>query len=158
MDDNIAYELCGKLAALLAEGVTDEALAKAKKQMRELCDAAIDDMEWRLKGDLAENLAWQVHDWFRRAMEAMLDGNEVEFRRYLHADPNGYTGRGRDTSVGPDGKPFEYGCIVWRRKLVDAFPEILKSERILDLEDQVKMLGERVRKLDGRIDQLIRER
>lgn len=158
MSADMVYELRGKLADALKEGVTDEAIAKAEKQMRDLCDAAMDDIKWRLKDQLAENLAWQVQDWFRRAIEAMFDGNEAEFRRYLNADPKGYTGRDNaDSYIGQDGKPFEYGCIVWRRKLVDAFPEILKSERILDLEAQVKSMGEEILKLRQRNESLVRD-
>lgn len=157
MASDMTYELRDRLSAALAEGVSDQAIAKAKKQMRDLCDEALDDFEWRIKDDLASNLAWQVHEWFRRAFEAMLDGNEDLFRRYLHAEKNGYTGRGKEHHIGHDGQLFEYGCTVWRRKLVDAFPEILKTERILDLEDQVRSLVEQIRKLEARNDKLIRD-
>lgn len=155
-DADFVDELRRKLASALAEGVTEETIAKAKKQLENLCYGVIEDVGWKLKDDLAENLAWQVHQWTRRAIEAMLDGNEDLFRRYLHAEKDGFTGRGKG-HVGADGKPFEYGCTVWRRKLVDAFPEILKNERILDLEDQVKRQAEHIQNLQQQNEQL-RER
>lgn len=52
------------------------------------------------------------------------------------------------------GTLFEAGAIELRHKIVDTHKDLIASERILDLEDQVKCLTAKVnqlnRKLEGR--------
>ena len=152
------YEMHDQLSEALQKGVTDEAIAKVKKQVSDALTDAIDNLEWSLKDDLANNLAWHVQDQFRRAFEAMLKGNEREFRRYISADPSGFTGRDMNLISVIHHRLFESGPLELRRLLCDAYPDLLKNERILDLEAQVKALVEEMNKMGERnaslIDQL----
>ena len=156
-DRLIEYEMYEKLAEALQKGVSDETIAKVKKQVADALTAAIDDLEWSLKDDLANNLAWHVRDQFTRAVEAMLKGNEAEFRRYINADPRGWTGRDANLVSTISHKLYESGPIELRRRLCDAYPDLLKNERILDLEAQVAALVETVNRMEARNSDLINQ-
>jgi len=47
------------------------------------------------------------------------------------------------------GKLFETGAIELRKQIVDAHAELLKAERILDLEDQLKSLVGQLKKMEA---------
>lgn len=149
------YEMHDQLAEALQKGVSDETIAKIKEQFDDALTAAINDLEWSLKDDLANNLAWHVQDQFRRAFEAMLKGNEQEFRRYISADPRGFTGRDNGHISVIHHRLFESGPLELRRLLCDAYPDLLKNERILDLEAQVKALVEEMNKMEARNNDLV---
>lgn len=50
------------------------------------------------------------------------------------------------------GKLHETDAITMRRKLVEAYPELLQTERILDLESQVKSLHSQINKANARLN------
>jgi len=69
--------------------------------------------------------------------------------RWLSCDKRGYTGRsdGYNTRRSIEeqhpvihGKLFEQGCVRLRKGIVEAHRDLIASERILDLEDQVRSL------------------
>ena len=151
----MAYEMHEQLAEALQKGIDDDTIAKVKKQVSDALSDAIDRLEWSLKDDLANNLAWHVQDQFRRAFEAMLKGNEAEFRRYISADPPGWTGRDANLVSTISHKIYESGPLELRRRLCDAYPDLLKNERILDLEAQVAALVETVSKMEARNNDLV---
>lgn len=123
----------------LSAGIDDETLAKVKKQINDALTDAEDGILWSIKDNLASNIAYEVQSLFQNAVEAMLVGNEREFRRYIHAD-SGYTGRGLNHHfIG--GHLIESGPTELRRQICDAYPDLLKNERILDLEEQVRALN-----------------
>jgi hypothetical protein len=92
-----------------------------------------------------------------RAVEQIMEGNEDQMRRYLSCEKRDIDGRyyvstGRSDSAGHPvihGKLFEQGAVALRKKIVDAHRDLLVSERILDLEDQVKSLVAQVNKANA---------
>jgi hypothetical protein len=49
---------------------------------------------------------------------------------------------------------FETGAIELRKGIVNAHPELLKNERILDLEDQVASLVKQVNEKEQRLESM----
>lgn len=154
MTDRTIYEMRDKLAATLAEGLDDERLEAFRKKLDGVVEDVFENLTWWIKDEFSLNLAGEVYTWFERAFEAMLAGNEELFRRYLYAEGSGWTGRnGRHSVI--HGKLHEAKCIELRRKLCDAYPDLLKNERILDLEDQVAALVKTVNDLEARNSNLV---
>ena len=141
----------------LAKGVTDEAWKAVMKKVNEIVVDIEGDLEWRVKQDLAPNLVAFVEEMATKVIEALLEGNEAEMRRYLGCDQGGWTsrsdsvyyGRVRDISEWHPvihGKLFEHGGLALRKKIVEAHRDLIASERIKDLEDQVSSLVAQVNK------------
>jgi len=114
----------------------DERFATVKKLIEKITVEVAEQILYTVQDNMASNIAHNVATCAERAIEAVLHGDEDQFCRWIYADKRGYTGRERAGEV-IHGKLFESSAIQLRRKLVDAFPELLKDERILDLEAQV---------------------
>lgn len=138
-------EFRDKLRELWTSAIPDDVQAPLRKKAADLAYDFTDRIEWWLKDEFAEIMSGYVEDMAKRAVESMLDGNEEMFRRYLHCEKHSFTGRDRGHPV-IHGKLFEASCIELRRKLCEAYPELLKTERILDLEAQVAGLVDEVNK------------
>ena len=158
LDDN---ELITDLRATLEKGISDETMKKLRKQVEEITAYVDDDIMYRLKDDLSYNLSCYVKEMAARAIESMLDGNEEMVRRFLTCVNGGYTGRSDGPYCTRDikfqhsvihGKLSEHGGIALRHKLVDTYADLLKSQRILDLEDQVKSLVAQINDLNSTLD------
>lgn len=158
MASAIDEKLRDDLTATLQAGITDEALKAIKKAADDIVQRIQDDVEWRVKDDLAGNLSWYVADMASRAVTALLDGNWEMMRRYLKCEQGGWNGRSDGASIAPKdidrqhpvihGELFEGECIALRRKIAEAHRDLLTSERILDLQDQVRSLVAQVTKLE----------
>jgi len=145
--------------------LTDEALKSLQKKARDLTDSIVEDIEFNLRDNLASNLSWHVHEMAGRAVEALLEGNQDEMVRWLRCDNRRWNGRS-DAEHGDreierqhpviHGKLFEQGCVLLRKKIVEAHKDLLASERMLDLEDQVKSLVAQNNKLEREKDEWIR--
>lgn len=156
--NKIDEQLRDKLTATLQAGITDEAIKAIKKAADDIVQRIQDDVEWRVKDEMAGELSWYVADMASRAVTALLDGNWQMMRRYLNCEQGGWNGRSDGASFAPKhaerqhpvihGNLFEAECIALRRKIAEAHRDLLASERILDLEDQVKSLVAQVAKLD----------
>ena len=146
-------EIRSQLEQTLDAGLTDETLVKVRKQMAELASDMAGTLEDRIKIDISYNLAELVERMADDAIEAMLNGDEKLMRKHLSCVNGCWTGRDKDHRV-IHGKLFETGCIEMRKRIVDAYPEILKNERILDLEDQVMSLVAQVCQLEARVEGL----
>lgn len=129
--------------------LTDEALAPLTKKVRDLADTIAESVEWSMKDYLAANLAHHVKEMAGRAVGSLLEGNESEMIRWLSCDRRGYTGRSDGYNINRKieeqhpvihGKLFEQGCVALRKNIARAHAELISSQRILDLEDQVKSL------------------
>lgn len=143
------YDLTTALSDELQKGISEDAMEKIKKQCEEIVYQIQSDIGYRLESDLARNLAYHVQYMAKNAIEAMLKGNEKAFLSYIHGDKTGYTGRDRKHSV-IHFKLFETGPLELRKQIVEAHADILKDQRILDLEDQVKSLVDQVNDLEAR--------
>lgn len=136
----------------LQKGITDEALAHVKKKLRDAADECFTVVEDQLKEDLAPSLADYVKRMAADAINSLLQGNDGQMRRYLGCERGGWNGRsdgssgwGREREIWEwhqviHGKLFETGSVALRRALVDAHRDLITSERIKDLEDQVAAL------------------
>jgi hypothetical protein len=156
MNESRDIEFRDKLRETFNAGLPEDVVKPLAEQIEGLFRDAADKVEWWLKDDLADQLMYYVQEMTDRAIESMLSGNEEMFRRYLGCEKYGYTGRDRGSDV-IHGRLFETGGIQKRHELVDAFADLLKNERILDLESHVKGLTELVNKKD-RETELLRER
>ena len=128
-------------------GVTDEALARAKKRLADVWDEFHSDFEERVKQYLSYNLAAWAQEMADKAIEALLRGDAEEMMRRLHCADNQWTGRDREHMV-IHGRLSEHDPMVLRKQVVDAFPQLLKDQRVIDLEDQVASLVKTVNKLE----------
>ncbi len=151
----------------ISKGLTEEATEGLQKSLRKVADAFEDDFMWNLKDNLAYNLTAYVADMAERAVEQMLAGNDDQMRRYLSCDKRGedgkyigWTGRSDFQGYGRQredheqhpvihGKLFEQGAIDLRKKVAEANETLIRDERILDLEDQVKSLVAQVNKANA---------
>ena len=137
--DRPTDELKDKLIAALEKGVSAEGLTRLKKSVVDIMTEVETDIEYRLKEDLAPNLAAWVVDMANKTVKSMLAGNQDEVRRYLSCEGY-YTGRGREHELNYHGNLFEPSCIELRRKIVEAHRDVITDERILDLEAQLASL------------------
>jgi len=137
-----------QLAESLEAGLTEEGAERVKRQAKDILGDVLEDIQWRLQDDAASNIAFHVQDLFKRGFEAMMEGNEQEFRRWIYAG-GAYTGR-ENHGLRPviHGELFEPNPIQLRRKLVEAYPELLRDERVKDLEYQVEQLKSQVNRLE----------
>lgn len=157
-------EMRDKLLAVLGDDISPDAMKGVKKATDSILDTIESDLMWRLKDEMAANLTAWVHDLAGRAIDAMLNGNENEMRRYLSCEKRadgswlGYTGRSTGYTGNRDiagqhpiihGKLHENLAVDIRRKLFEAHRDMIVAERVLDLEDQVKSLVEQVNKANA---------
>lgn len=144
-DDRVA------LKDAIEAALPEDEIAGLKKKVRDLTDSITEQIEWSIKDDLASNLSYHVREMAGRAVEALLAGNESEMVRWLSCDTRGYTGRSDGTTYGAQrsieaqhpvihGKLFEQGCVLLRKQIAQAHRDLITSERIKDLEDQVASL------------------
>jgi hypothetical protein len=156
------------LREAMSSALDDETMTKALKRTKELVDELEDSLNYNVRENLASNLSYFVEEMAKRAVGALLDGNEGAMRSYLQCDPSGWNGRSGDHNWGSrriedwhsviHGKLFETGCIAVRKAICEAHADLLKNERVLDLEDQVKSLVAQVNKKQAEIDRLCDER
>ena len=147
----------------ISAALPDEKWEPLKKKARDLADSIVEDIEWNLKDNLASNLAYYVREMAERSIKSLLEGNHSEMVRWLSCDKRGYTGRsdGYGTRSIEDQHPVihgalsENGSVVLRRKLAEAHRDLITSERIADLEDQVRSLVEQVNKAKRERDQIL---
>jgi hypothetical protein len=140
--DKIDEELKDRLRDVLAAGVSDDAMKVIKKATDSILYDIEEDIQYRLKDELAPHLVAWVADMAAKAVEQMLEGNEDQMRRYLscekRAEGGGYLWTGRsdspywtrnDAEGHPiiHGKLFEQGAVALRRKIVDAHRDLLTS-------------------------------
>ena len=150
---NPTEEFTRQLSQTLEKGLTEESAQNVKRQAQGILNDVLEDVQWRLECDAASNIAYHVQDLFKKGFEAMLNGNEEEFRRWIFA--SGYTGR-EYSHLAPvvHRQLFDTGPIELRRQLVEAYPELLRNERIADLECQVEALVKQVSQLEARNSRL----
>ena len=156
--------LSDNLEKLFTDGITEKAMERFQKDVRGLADGIMDDMQYRIQDELAMQLTDQVRMMAERAVEAMLSGNENEFRRWLSCDKRGpdgeyigWTGRSdgygfRETAEWHPvihGKLHENHTTELRKRVAQANEALLRDERILDLEDQIKSLVAQVNKANA---------
>ena len=128
---------------------TDTLIDDAKKKVADAAATLEISLEYFIKESLADCLADYVAEMADRSMQAILNGDEEELRRYLHCGANQWTGREHNHQV-IHRQLFESGALALRKQIVDAYPELLKSERILDLESQLAAVVEENNKLEQR--------
>lgn len=158
--------LSEELNAQLSAGISDDTFKTITKKVDDILEQAQDDLVYRLKDNLADHLTTWVEEMAQRTVEQLLAGNEHQMRRYLGCDKGQWSGRStEDSGWGrkrlPEewhsvihGRLFEQGTLALRKQIVDAYPELLKSQRILDLEDQVMSLVAQVVKLNREKEEL----
>lgn len=119
---------------------------RVQKMLKDAATEFEETLLWRLREDMPGHLAAVARDAAAKAIEAVLNGDEQELRRWLSCDSGAYTGRAGEGYYARSqieahpiihGKLFEQGAVLLRKRIVDAHAELLKTERILDLEDQL---------------------
>lgn len=160
---DLAQELRGALAAW-SEG-DDAAWERVRKKLRDVADDFTADLEFTAKDNLAPSLSAWVEEMTKRAVDAILRGNEAELRRYLGCERSGWTGRSDSPEYGRKREPhewhpvihgrlFEHDPVKLRREIVDANRDLITDERVKDLEDQVKALVAQVNQREVEIERL----
>ena len=132
---------------------TDVVIDEAKKKVGDAAAILESSIEYFIKESLADCLANYVAEMAGKSINAILEGNEEELRNYLSCADHQWTGRDHNHQV-IHRQLFESGALALRKQIVDAYPELLKSERILDLESQLAAVVKENNKLEQRwIDQ-----
>ena len=156
-----------QLTQTLEKGLTDDCMASIKNQLGRMLEEIEGDIEYRLKDDLAPNLSSYVVEMAKKTIDAILAGNDEEMRRYLGCERGCWTGRSDSLQYGrkremDEWHPvirdhlFEQGAIALRHLLVSAHTDLIASQRILDLEDQVRSLTAQVNKATAEKDEMWR--
>ena len=170
MSDKITDDIADRLRASLDAGISEESMKVIKKKVADLLYEIETDIDYRLKDDLAPNLVAYTVEMAEKAVSALLAGNQQQMERYLGCDSGRWTGRstediawGRKRSMDEwhpviHGRLFEQGFVQLRRDVVAAHRDLIESQRILDLEDQVKALVAQVNKKTDEIERLHEER
>lgn len=155
--DSLHQEIADQLTESLQKGISDEAWKHIQKQVDSIKYDIESDLEYRIREDLAPNLARFVEDMAKKTVTAILEGNEDQMRRYLGCEHGAWTGRSDSPEYGrkraPEewhpvihGKLFETGAVALRHGIVAAHADLIANERIKDLEDQVMSLVAQVNK------------
>lgn len=155
MSDARDQEFRDRMSELMDSALSDDVRARLKKKADVIAEEFSSHVEYWITDHLGYYLAQYIHDHADRAIESMLAGNEEMFRRYLKCQDGGWNGRDSEHSV-IHGRLFEADCIEVRRKLCEAFPDLLKTERILDLEDQVRSLVVQNNKQSAELEAMLR--
>lgn len=146
-------ELRSKVEDAIYNGFTEEALNVLKGQLHDAFTDLENSLEDRLKSDISYDLAAHTERMAHNAIEAMLNGDDEMMRQHLQCASNSYNGRRTDNPV-IRGKLFESTAVELRKQIVEAHADLLKNERILDLEDQVKSVLAHYTALDARYMEL----
>ncbi|HUD11470.1 MAG TPA: hypothetical protein VMS08_03595 [Candidatus Saccharimonadia bacterium] len=154
-------ELADQLTESLNKGITDDAFKGIMKKVDDIRCSIEEDIEYRMRDDLAPNLTAFVADMAEKAVGAMLEGNDDQMRRYLGCERGHWTGRSQDAGEWGrkredwewhsviHGKLFEQGSLALRKKIVESHRDLITDQRILDLEDQVKSLVAQVNRANA---------
>lgn len=126
------------------------------KKVKEIGDQIEDELMYRLQSDASYNLGHFVQRISGKVIEAILAGDEGQLRNALNCKDGQWNGRDNPNPV-IRCKIFESSTVELRRKIVDAYPDLLKSERILDLESQNRALIAQVNELESKFSRLQRE-
>ena len=136
MSDEIIWAARRQLRDALQQEITDDAMKPIMKKVRDVADDFMEHVRYDVQEYLAENLSDWVGQYANNVIQAFLAGNEAELRRHLKLDKGGWTGRDHTHSV-IHGKLFEPEAMKIRRQIFEQFADLLKDERILDLESQL---------------------
>ncbi len=155
-------DISEKITQAIDGALTDDVLERARKDARDIAEYLEDQIVSSIKDNLSVMLSDFVHQKANSAVKAMLEGNDEMMCHYLSCKEGFYTGRSDYKGWGEQeiqrqhpvihGNLFESTAIRLRRKIVDAHAELLKTQRILDLEDQVKSLVVQVNSLHAALD------
>lgn len=148
--DNVVWDDYQKLSDALQGPfqLEDKRFDPMRTLMKDLFDRAMDEFYDYAKDNMSDWIAGRVRECTERSIESVLEGNEKEFRRWINADY-----RYDNTSV-IHGRLFESGPEAIRKKIVDAYPDVLKSARILDLEHQLDLVVKQATKLQTQINDM----
>ena len=127
----------------------------AKKQLKSVIEGIVEEEFDRLREYASEFLSQTAASRAEAFLERVLNGDDDAAMALL----GNKLGGDRCKKFGSDegqpwvhlihGKLFETGGIALRRKIVEAHPELLRNERIADLESVVDGLTQQVRKLEA---------
>lgn len=93
MTDKIDKDMQDRLQAILADGISDDSMKAINKHVDRIRDDIEGDVMYRLKEELAPNLAAFAADMAQSAVESILEGNEDAMRRYLSCEKRGEDGQ-----------------------------------------------------------------
>ena len=167
--EDLHKDIADKLIEALRAGIGDDAMSALKKQTDQILYDIETDLDYRLKDELAPNLVAFVVEMAKRTVEAILQGNQSQMERYLGCERGHWTGRSDSPEYGRKrdisewhpvihGELFERGAVELRKRIVEAHRDLIVSQRILDLEDQVRSLVAQNNKQANEIERLRNER
>ena len=159
-------ELAEKLEKVLEDVASESTMKGVMKSVQSIKEELEADLMYRLKDELSYYLSAYVQEMAGKAVNALLRGDDDAMCDYLSCKDGSYTGRGGSTLCPRPvhehhsvihGKLFETGAIELRKKVVAANRDLIESQRILDLEDQVASLVAQVNKLAVEKEEVFKE-
>jgi hypothetical protein len=131
-----------------------------KKQVKSAVESIVEDEFYRLEDRAAEFLEATAAQRCEQFLERVLQGDENAAGELIGAKRHRYRSMGYDegkpwASV-IHGKIFETDIMTIRRKIVEAHPDLLRNERIADLESIVEGLRAQIIKLEADNERLLR--
>ena len=143
--------------------VTEYLDKRTKETVRKAIDEIVEDEFCRLGEYAADYVSGLATERCKRFIEKLLAGDDDAalelFGSRDNGDryrPEGMNDKGKPWSRLTNGTLFETGGIATRRKLVEAFPELLRDERVKDLESVVDGLSRQVIELQQQLDSAYR--
>jgi len=115
-----------------------------KKQLDSLMSEVFDQHHYWLEENAPISFAEESTARAKKLLTAVFDGDEEAAKSLFEAgDESRRVGKlwhdaGRPWSEIIHGKMHQPGAITLRQKLCELYPDLLKNERILDLESQVE--------------------
>lgn len=128
-----------------------------KKELKKTIEGIIDEEFNRLEDYAHDHISQVAADRAERFLERVLKGDE-DAAEALLGDKNGW-GRHRMQDGTPwaqliHGRIFESGSLELRRKIVEAHADLIRNERIKDLESIVEGLTAQIKKQDNEIERM----
>lgn len=126
----------------------DPRFAAMQTAARKLADEFIETATWHVQDNLIPHLSYEVARWTEGAVRALLAGNQRAFEHYLGCQQGSYTGREHFFLK------HESEFVAMRRKLAEAAPDLIRNERIADLEAIEAGLRKEIEERDRTIERL----
>lgn len=131
-------------------------LSKFSEKIKSVMLDVEEDFRYSIKEELAIDLSDFVRKMAEDAITSLLKGDENMFKSYLSCQKNQYNGRKIERPVGYNGHIFESDPLALRKKIVNDYADILKTERILDLEAQLEAVVKQLTETRNSFENYIR--
>ena len=134
----------------------DRSRKQLKKEVGEIIDEEFDRLEEYANDSISDTAAGRAEAFVERVLEGDDDAARVLFVSRSDRYRTGGYDNGKPWAHLIHGRLFETRGIQLRRKIVEAHADLIRNERIADLESIIEGLEIQIREQDARISELER--